>query len=100
MSPKASGSSNERPITSASEREFTVFLFPIPVCGSRAQRNDAVILSEPSPLRNLTPTGGSVRIVAHVEEAFSAPRVSGRDLEADRLTRARQLLYSTRRLNI
>src|SRR5437870_4941998 len=28
MSPKASGSSSERPITSASDGEFTIFLFP------------------------------------------------------------------------
>src|SRR5438094_8819237 len=81
MSPKASGSSRERPITSESEGEFTVFLFPIVGCGSPAQRNDlchggppeAAILSRVSTPRNLTPTGGRVRIVAHVDmDAFYA----------------------------
>jgi hypothetical protein len=37
MSPKASGWSSERPITSASEGELTIFAFPIAACGSRAQ---------------------------------------------------------------
>src|SRR6266404_7060585 len=40
MSPKTSGWSSERLIASASEREFTICLFPIAACGSRAQRND------------------------------------------------------------
>src|SRR5262245_16571927 len=35
MSPKASGSPSERPITSASERELIVFSFPIGDLGSR-----------------------------------------------------------------
>src|SRR5215470_19258729 len=38
MSPKASGSSSERPITSASDGELTIFLFPIAGDGSRGSR--------------------------------------------------------------
>src|SRR2546426_11708899 len=88
MSPKASGWSSERPITSASEGEFTIFLFPDRGIWFAAQRNDLLprrSARDRYPQLAVDPAqsdahGGSVRIVAHVDmDAFYAAVEAQRD---------------------
>src|SRR5436309_2380984 len=88
MSPKASGWSSERPITSASEGEFTIFLFPDRGVWFAAQRNDLLprrSARDRYPQLAVDPAqsdahGGTVRIVAHVDmDAFYAAVEAQRD---------------------